>query len=102
MKHLAIACAGAFATVAALAAPKAAPVADPFPYYVANCFNCHGTDGKGNSAIPPLAGRDKGVLEEALKAYKAGTKTATIMHQLAKGYSDQEIAVLADYFAKQH
>lgn len=75
--------------------------AAPFPYFVANCFNCHGTEGRINSAIPSIAGRDKAYLEETLKAFKAGSKPATIMHQLAKGYSDEEIAVLADYFSKQ-
>ena len=54
-----------------------------------------------NSAIPAIAGRDKAYLEETLKAYKAGTKQATIMNQLAKGYTDEEIAVLADYFSRQ-
>ncbi len=79
--------------------PAAAPA--PFPYFVANCFNCHGTEGRINSAIPAIAGRDREYLAEALKAFKAGTKQATIMHQLAKGYTDEEIAVLADYFSRQ-
>jgi cytochrome c553 len=70
-------------------------------YFVANCANCHGTDGKTNSAIPPLAGRDKVYLEETLKAYKTGDKAGTIMPQLTKGYTDEEIAILADYFSKQ-
>lgn len=81
----------------ALAADKAAAP----PYFVANCFNCHGTEGRTHSAIPAIAGRDHAYLEETLKSYKAGSKPATIMHQLAKGYSDEEIVVLADYFSRQ-
>ncbi|NHC07640.1 c-type cytochrome [Azonexus fungiphilus] len=73
----------------------------PTPYFAANCFNCHGTEGKVNSAIPAIAGRDREYLAETLKAYKAGTKPATIMHQLAKGYTDEELAILADYFSRQ-
>lgn len=84
----------------ALPAQAQGPAA-PFPYYVANCFNCHGTEGRVNSAIPSIAGRDKAYLEETLNAFKTGSKSATIMHQLAKGYTDEEIAVLADYFSKQ-
>jgi len=93
---------GLCAVLAAHAAdkPAVAPTT-PFPYFVANCFNCHGTEGKAVSAIPTIAGRDQAYLEETLKAYKAGSKPATIMHQLAKGYTDEEIAVLAAYFAKQ-
>lgn len=84
--------------VASIAVDTAAP---PRPYFAANCFNCHGTEGKAVSAIPTIAGRDKAYLEEALKAFKAGTKQATIMTQLAKGYTDEELAILADYFARQ-
>lgn len=90
---------GLFALVA-LPAQAQGP-ATPFPYFVANCFNCHGTEGRINSAIPSIAGRDKAYLEETLKAFKVGSKSATIMHQLAKGYTDEEITVLADYFSKQ-
>lgn len=70
-------------------------------YYAANCFNCHGTEGRINSAIPAIAGRDRDFLLAALSAYKAGSKPATIMHQLAKGYTDAELAALADYFSRQ-
>jgi len=99
MKHL-LPLLGLLASAAVLAAESTTPAAN-FPYFVGNCFNCHGTEGRVNSAIPSIAGRDKAYLEETLKAYKAGTKQATIMHQLAKGYTDEEIAVLADYFSRQ-
>ena len=70
-------------------------------YLAANCFNCHGTEGKAISAIPAIAGRDREFLEQTLKAFKAGEKSATIMHQLAKGYTDEELAILAEYFSRQ-
>lgn len=85
----------------ALAQVVAASETGRVPYFVANCFNCHGTEGKVNSAIPAIAGRDRDYLIETLKAYKAGSKPATIMHQLAKGYTDEELLVLADYFSRQ-
>jgi cytochrome c553 len=37
-----------------------------------------------------------------MAAFKAGTRSATIMHQLAKGYSDAQIAQIAAYFAAQN
>ena len=91
--------AGAMAATLAVAATPAA--AQDVRYLAANCANCHGTDGRAVSAIPPLAGRDRAYLEETMKAYKTGARPATIMHQLAKGYTDEEIAILAEYFAKQ-
>lgn len=95
-----------FATLGiALAAPAFA--ADPASVsgspalLAANCANCHGTDGRTEHAIPPLAGLAKPHLINILKEYKEGKREATIMHQLAKGYSDQEIEALSDYFSKQ-
>lgn len=88
------------ASSAGLAQASGLPQTPP-PYFAANCANCHGTDGKSAAAIPGIAGKDKAWLEEVLKAYKQGTRPATIMHQLAKGYTDEEIAILADYFSKQ-
>ena len=88
------------ASSAGLAQASGLPQTPP-PYIAANCANCHGTDGKSAAAIPGIAGKDKAWLEEVLKAYKQGTRPATIMHQLAKGYTDEEIAILADYFSRQ-
>ncbi|GAB1368596.1 hypothetical protein MASR1M42_11450 [Azonexus hydrophilus] len=88
------------ASSAGLAQASGLPQTPP-PYFAANCANCHGTDGKSAAAIPGIAGKDKAWLEEVLKAYKQGTRPATIMHQLAKGYTDEEIAILADYFSRQ-
>jgi cytochrome subunit of sulfide dehydrogenase len=39
-----------------------------------------------------------------MKAFKEGTRTgpaATIMHQIAKGYSDDQIVLMANWFEKQ-
>lgn len=69
----------------------------------ATCANCHGTGGRAiaSPAVPGLAGLPAGYMVEQMKAFKAGTRTATIMHQLAKGYSDVQIEQLAAYFAAQ-
>lgn len=69
----------------------------------ANCAMCHGTEGRqvAGSTVPGLAGRPADTLVDALKAFKDGKREATIMHQIAKGYSDAEIAALAAWFAKQ-
>jgi cytochrome c553 len=69
----------------------------------ANCAGCHGYQGhpaKG-SDLAGLAGKPRSELLMALTQFKEGKKPATVMHQLAKGYSEQELAALADYFANQ-
>jgi sulfide dehydrogenase cytochrome subunit len=52
--------------------------------------------------VPPvLAGRDRGELVQMLKDFKAGKRPATIMHQQAKGYTDEQLELIAGYFARQ-
>jgi sulfide dehydrogenase cytochrome subunit len=69
----------------------------------ATCANCHGTQGKAvdGSAVPGLAGMPREYFVAQMQAFKAGSRPATIMHQLAKGYSDAQIQQLAAYFAAQ-
>ena len=69
----------------------------------ATCANCHGTDGRTvqGSSVLPLAGLDKNYLVAQMQAFKTGTRPATVMHQISKGYSDAQIDVLAGYFAAQ-
>jgi cytochrome c553 len=64
------------------------------------CFTCHGTDGRSVGGVPPaLAGKSKAEMLDILKGFKSGTRPATLMHQQAKGYSDQQLEVIAGYFA---
>ncbi|RZJ06647.1 MAG: c-type cytochrome [Haliea sp.] len=69
----------------------------------ATCANCHGTGGRSaeGSVVPSLAGMPRDAMVAQMKAFKAGTRPATIMHQLAKGYSEAQIEQLAAWFAAQ-
>jgi cytochrome subunit of sulfide dehydrogenase len=66
-----------------------------------NCTGCHGPSGNSSGAIPTIAGLQRAYIVTAMQEFKAGTRQATVMHQHAKGYTDQEIEVLADYFSQQ-
>jgi len=63
------------------------------------CTSCHGLDGRSVGAAPVLAGQGEEDLLVKLKAFKDGTAYATIMNRLARGYTDEELAALAAYFA---
>ena len=70
-------------------------------YIAANCANCHGTNGNSVGGMESLAGYDRDKFISVMKAFKAGEKPATIMHQISQGYSDEQVAALADFFASQ-
>ncbi|MCX8116139.1 MAG: hypothetical protein N3D71_13885, partial [Burkholderiaceae bacterium] len=40
-------------------------------------------------------------LLKALTDFKSGAKPATVMHQLAKGYTDSQLEAIATWFAAQ-
>jgi cytochrome subunit of sulfide dehydrogenase len=69
----------------------------------ATCANCHGTKGRAveGSSVVTLAGMQKQYIIDQMNAFKSGQRPATIMHQLAKGYSDEQVARIAQYFAEQ-
>jgi cytochrome c553 len=69
----------------------------------ANCAACHGTNGRPapGSTLAGLAGKPKEELLTAMNQFKAGKKPATLMHQIAKGYTDAELEALADHFSRQ-
>jgi len=88
--------------VAGLAAPACmAQDAHLARNLAATCANCHGTNGNARGDMQPLAGVAAGKIVAALADYKSGNQPATIMHQIAKGYTDEQIKLVAAYFAAQ-
>lgn len=69
----------------------------------ATCANCHGTNGQAQpgSGLDPLAGGDKQQLLQKLGDFKSGIKPASIMHQIAKGYTDEQLDLITTWFASQ-
>lgn len=96
---------GAWCAGLALAATVAVPAAaqDQATYarsLAATCFTCHGVDGRSVDSVPPsIAGQNKDYMLQALKEFKANKRPATVMHQQARGYSDEQLELIAGYFA---
>ena len=69
----------------------------------ATCANCHGTDGKGvvDGGMPLINNLTSEQMLAKLKAYKSGVLEGTIMPQLAKGYSDEQLTTIANQLGKK-
>lgn len=66
------------------------------------CFACHGTNGTSTGLpIPSLNGLPEELLAASLLAFKKGERPATLMTRIAKGYSDEDLKLIANYLATQ-
>ena len=88
---------------ATVASAQSNPNPDPLTVrsWAAGCANCHGTNGRAEPGNESLAGANKDDLLKKMQDFKSGRRPATLMHQLAKGYSDEQIVAIAGYFAAQ-
>lgn len=68
----------------------------------ATCAQCHGPDGRAvqGEAMIRLAGQSQEYLLTQLLAFRAGQRPATIMHQITKGYSPEQLEAVAKYFSE--
>ena len=83
--------------VVALLLPGAALAAPPAERLAAPCQGCHGVAG----GMPAMAGlRTVTELAAMLRDFRADARPATVMGRIVRGYTEEEIAVLARYYAK--
>ena len=74
---------------------------DPGQFLSGACVSCHASDKPATSAIPGLAGRSADSITDAMTAYAAGKRPGLIMPQIARGYTHEQIQMIADYFSSQ-
>lgn len=65
----------------------------------APCAACHGPGGASPGAIPSIAGLDAAVLAARMREFRTAGPEVTVMNRIARGYTDAEIELLAQYFA---
>ena len=88
--------------VAALLAVASSAVAQDAQKLAAPCAICHGTDGRPvTKDVVPLAGLPREHIASQMRAFRDGQRPATVMHQIAKGYTDAQIDALAAWFSAQ-
>jgi cytochrome c553 len=79
----------------------AQPVDDAARSLAATCANCHGTGGHSRGGVPSLAGQAKADIVQKMNEFRDGKRPATIMHQLAKGYTPEQVDAIAGWYAAQ-
>lgn len=82
-------------------APMAAPP-DAGAMLASTCYGCHGPAGSSlGPATPTIAGMAVETFMDYMKAYQDGTRPTTVMDRIAKGYTDDELKLMAGHFSKQ-
>ena len=74
--------------------------------WAASCASCHHADTAPGAklapqTLPSLAGRSQAELIDTLQAFRNGTRPATVMGQIARGYDDAQIAAIAGWLSRQ-
>jgi cytochrome c553 len=81
-----------------LALPASAQDANLGRNLAAGCVTCHGKNATGTGT---LDGMPRNQIVQTMQDFKSGARSATLMHQLAKGYTEQQVELLAEYFSQQ-
>jgi cytochrome c553 len=79
------------------ALPVMLGAAAPPPPGASSCSGCHG----GVAPLPVLAGRNADEIVAALDAFRTGTRQATVMDRIAKGFTHDETVAIATWWAGQ-
>jgi cytochrome c553 len=83
-------------TIATVAAAHAADI--DARALAAGCASCH---QPGQVQPPALEGVARDDLLAKLRGFRDGTRSGTLMPQLARGYTDAQLAAVAAYFASR-
>ncbi len=76
--------------------------ADSLVGLIQSCNNCHGVNGiSAGQSMPSIGGLPMHYLETTMLEWKNGTRYSATMGRLIKGYTDEEIVALAQYFSQQ-
>ena len=62
------------------------------------CLGCH---GQTPTALPSLSRLKADDITAAMQGFRDGTREATLMNRIAKGFTPEETRAIADWLAKQ-
>ncbi len=77
--------------------------AEGAPPGASTCLGCHSSvwaPVRADAAIPSLRGRDAAEVAAAMRAFREGTRPATLMDRLAKGFTEEESQAIAAWIVR--
>ncbi len=80
-------------------ATTSAATPHPGRLLASNCFQCHGTEGRSLGGIDSIAGKSASDIYGDVKEMQRKPVGDNIMFAHSHGYTDQELRLIADYFA---
>jgi cytochrome c553 len=86
------------ALLLASAMPSAEAASPTPPPGASSCSGCHPTSKSVDTPVPRLVERSAAEIESAMLAFRMGQKPASVMDRIAKGFSDEEIKVIAAWY----
>jgi len=68
---------------------------------IGGCQGCHGVNGQGGHGIPSIkANHSRDEFTAIMRAFSANERTATVMGRISRGYTPEQIALLATHYAR--
>jgi cytochrome c553 len=71
------------------------------PLIAQGCAGCHGQKGAGMGRTPSIAGYHRDDFLLVWREFRSGERPSTVMGRIARGYTEDEVAALADYFSQR-
>ena len=84
-----------------LSAPPVFAQATDTPLLIGGCQGCHGVSSQGGQGIPSIkANHSRDEFIALMRAFSANERPATVMGRISRGYSPEQIALLAAHYAR--
>jgi cytochrome subunit of sulfide dehydrogenase len=87
--------------LSSLAAGSFAAMAADAPPGASSCSGCHPVARSVDTPVKRLVGGNPADIVAAMQAYRSGQRPGTVMDRIAKGFTDDEIKAIADWYAAQ-
>jgi cytochrome subunit of sulfide dehydrogenase len=81
--------------------PWGAALAADAPPGASSCSGCHPVSRAVDTPVARLIGANPAEIVAAVQAFRSGARPATVMDRIAKGFTDEEIKAIADWYGAQ-